>query len=241
MSNQFEMDTTSLSTVKPLLDNGVYAGYLTGAAIEGKEGKQFFKVREIIKYTKGQNPVATGKYELTGMLMYSVALTSKKAIATLLNDEPRIFGGMMFFTFTDKHVLDLGNNTQLGQLLKALDLQDTNFGEGVDFEFNEDILDNFAPEELVSRSRGTFDTEAILLSEVPDIVTMLNGAEYAKQLVTIICQTINDMPVLAKVNKQAERDNAAVQVNVLDMGSRSAPFCGILPYEEGAEDDLDEE
>ncbi len=223
MSNQFEMDTTSLATVKPLLDNGFYAGTITGATIEGKEDKQFFKVREIKKWDKETGTMkAVGGYELTGMMMYSVALTSKKAIKLLANDEPRIYGGMMFFTFTDKHVLDVGNNVQLGQLLKALDLSDTNFGESVDFEFDENIE---VPEDL---------------STIPDIVTMLNGLEYAKQLVTTICQTINDNPVKAKVIKQADRGNTSIQANTLDMGSRNAPFCGVLPYTEGDEEDLEE-
>lgn len=219
----FNVDTTSLSTAKPLLDNGFYAGTIVGASIEGKEGKQFFTIREERKWDKdAKEMVLTGDYELNGMLMYSVSLTSKKAIKTLQQDEPRIFGGMIFFRF-DKETYCLEDNVQLGQLLSALDLKDTNFDEMVDFDFDDDIE---VPEEL---------------ARVPDIVTKLNALEYAKGLMTVICQTINNMPVKAKVIKQANRDNSEVQENVLDMGSRNAPFCGVLPYEEGSEDDLDEE
>jgi len=219
----FSIDTTSLSTITPVLDNNFYAGELVGASITGKENKEFFTIRKEKVWDKNSKEmVETGDYELNGMLMYSVSLTSKKAIKLLQQDEPRIFGGMIFFSF-DKETYAMKDNVQLGQLLTALDLKDTNFDELVDFEFNDDIK---VPEELES---------------VPDIVTKLNALEYAKGLLTVICQTINNMPCKAKVIKQVQRGNPDVMENVLDMGSRSCPFCGILPYEDGCENDLEEE
>jgi len=219
----FSVDTTSLSASKALLDSGYYSGNITGATIEGKEGKQFFKVREVKKWDKDSGTmIATGGHEPTGMLMFSVILNSKRAIKTLLQDEPRIFGGMFFFTFNDDYVLDLANNVQLGKLLSILGLSDTNFGESVDFEFDDDIV---VPEEQAG---------------IANIVELLNSVEYAKQLVTVICQTINDLPVQAVVVKQATRNDASVQENCLSMGTRNAPSCGIIAYEDGCEEDLEE-
>lgn len=221
MSREFNFDTSSLSTAKPLLDNGFYAGVLDGACIEGKENKQYFKIRkELIwdKNIKGQRN-ETGNYELSGLMMYRVILTSKKAIKLLQQDEPFIFGGQIFFNF-DKDSYNLLDNIQLGQLLTALDLQDHDFQSEVDFEFDEDIE---VPEELQGAE---------------DIVTKLNGLEYAKQLISVICRTINGMPVKANVVQRPNNQNADLQENVLNM-SKGA-FCGVLSYEEGLEEDLED-
>ena len=223
MSNQFAMDTTSLATESPLLDTGFYAGTITGATISGKENKQYFKVREILKYARGSSEgEKTGKYELTGLLMFAITLTSKKAIAQLRNDTPLIFGGRMFLSFTDKHVLDMKANVQLGQLLEATGLGEENFGEAVDFEFDEDIE---IPEEF---------------AHVDDIVTMLNGLDYTKQVVNLICQTIEDKAVMANVLRKQDDRNKAIMVNTLNMGSGDARFCGVIPYEDGMEEDVTE-
>jgi len=217
----FDIDTTSLSTTKPLLDNGFYAGEIVNAAVEGKEGKQYFTIREEKKWNKNTKEMElTGDWELNGMMVFGVSITSKKAIKLLQQDEPRFFGSI-FFSF-DKETYKLEDNVQLGQLLTALDLKETNFGEMVDFEMDDNIE---VPEELAS---------------VPDIVTKLNALEYYKQVIGVICQTINNQPVKAKIIKRAQRDNPEVQENVLDTGSFSAPFCGVLPYEEGCEEDLEE-
>jgi len=218
----FAIDTTSLSTTKPLLDNDFYAGVISSATVEGKEGKQYFTVREEKVWNRETKEMElTGDYELNGMMVYGVTLTSKKAIKLLQQDEPRFFG-TIFFRF-DKETYQLEDNLQLGQLLEALDLKDTNFNEMVDFDFDDDI---YVPDELAS---------------VPDIVTKLNALEYAKQLIGVICQTINNQPVKVKIAKQASRQNSEVMENVIDQGSFSNPFCGLLKYEAGCENDLEEE
>ena len=218
MSNQFAMDTTSLSTENPLLDTGFYAGTITGAKVTGKDNKQYFKVREVVKWNNGEKEM-TGKYELTGLMMFSVSLTSKKAIRELRNDSPRIFGGMVFLSFTEEHKLDLKANVQLGQILEATGLAEEDFGAAVDFASDDDIE---VPEDLAG---------------IDDIVTMLNGLEYAKQVVTLICQTIEDHEVMANVLRKQDDRNKEVMVNQLNMGSTSARFCGVIPYEDGAEED----
>ena len=218
MSNQFAMDTTSLSTESPLLDTGFYAGTIVGATIVGKENKQYFQVREQHEFVNNVR-TATGKHELTGILRYAVSLTSKKAIRVLRNDTPRVYANNIYLSFTDKHVLDLEANVQLAQLIEATGLGEEDFGAAVDFEFDDDIE---VPEKLAG---------------VEDIVTMLNGLEYAKQVLTLICQTIEDREVMANVLRKQDDQNKEAMMNQLNMGSRSAPFCGVIPYEDGAEED----
>ena len=218
MSNQFAMDTTSLSTESPLLDTGFYAGTIVGATVTGKDNKQYFKVREEFKWVDGER-TATGKHELTGLLRYAVSLTSKKAIRVLRNDSPRVYAGNIYLSFTDKHILDLEANVQLAQLLEATGLGEEDFGAAVDFEFDDDIE---VPADLAG---------------VDDIVTMLNGLEYAKQVLTLICQTIEDREVMANVLRKQDDQNKEGMMNQLNMGSRSAPFCGVILYEDVAEED----
>jgi len=217
----FIIDTTSLSTARPLLDNGFYAGTIVNASVEGKEGKQYFKIVEEKVWNKDTGTrEPTGDYILSGMIVFGVALTSKKAIKLLQQDEPRFFGNI-FLRF-DKETYALQDNIPLGQLLNAVGLGTTNFGEMVDFESDEDIE---VPEELES---------------IPDIVSKLNALEYGKQLFELVCQAINNQPVKAKIIKQVSQDNPDTQENVLDRGSSYAPFCGVLPYEDGCEEDLED-
>ena len=218
----FGLDTTSLSTEAPLLDSGFYAGELVGAAIENKDHVSFFKIQEEKKWDKAaKEMVLTGDHTITGMLMYSVMLTSKLAIKKLQRDEPRIFGGMIFFRF-DKKTFQMNDNPALGQLLKVFDLADTDFNGMVDFEMDDNIE---VPTELAN---------------VPDIVTMLNSIEYYKALFTLIVQSINNLPCIAKVIKRPQWDNKEVQENSIDTGNSGSPFCGVIPYTEGSENDLEE-
>ena len=217
----FIIDTTSLSTARPLLDNGFYAGTIVNASVEGKEGKQYFKIVEEKVWNKDTGTrEPTGDYILSGMIVFGVVLTSKKAIKLLQQDEPRFFGNI-FLRF-DKETYALQDNIPLGQLLNTVGLGTTNFGEMVDFEYDDDIE---VPEELET---------------IPDIVGKLNALEFNKQLCELICQAINNQPVKAKIIKQVSQDNPDTQENVLDRGSRYAPFCGVLPYEDGCEEDLED-
>ena len=221
-TRQFGFDTSSLSTAKPLLPNGFYAGVMDNATIEGKEGKQYFKIRKEMEWDKDIKGKRneTGEYELAGMMMYRVILTSKQAIKTLQQDEPFIFGGQIFFNF-DKKSYNMLDNVQLGQLLEALDLKDHDFQAEVDFDFDDDIE---VPEEFAG---------------VEDIVTKLNGLQYAKELISVICRTINGMSVKAHVIQQANNQDPDIQENALSMARGAS--CGILSYEEGAEEDLEED
>ena len=218
----FAMDTTSLSTEKPLLDNGVYAGVICNATTKVGQNDTIEVIKEKKWNRNTRQSEETGNYIIGGRLQYGVTLTSKKAAKVLQRDEPRIFGGQIYINF-DTETWKMADSHVLGQLLQALGLHGINFSEAVEWEWDDDIE---VPEELAS---------------VPDIVDMLNSVAYHRAFFDVIANSINGQPVLAKVVKEPNYKTPEVLENVLDMGSRNAPFCGILPYAEGAENDLDEE
>lgn len=218
----FGFDTTSLATAAPLLNEGVYAGVVTNATISGKEGKQYINVNKEVKWNSSLKKMEeTGESIIQGFLMYSTVLTSKKAIKTLQMDEPYLYGGIIRLEF-DKETFVLKPNHVLGQFLTALDLQDVKFTDSVDWEYNEDIK---VPEELTL---------------VPRIVDMLNSVNYQRALFTLIANAANNHPVRVSVVKRPNRQTPEIMENAINLGTFSAPFCGILHYVENCEMDLGE-
>lgn len=218
----FSFSTTSLTTSVPLLDTGFYAGEIIGATTSKKDGTSFFKIEEEKVWNKvTKQREATGDYVISGMLMYGSVLTSKKAIAALQRDEPRVYGSPIFLRF-NKETLGLENNQVVAQLLELAGLTQEELAESIDWEQDDDIE---VPEEL---------------STIDNIVTMLNALEYHKAIFTSLCQAIEGLPVKVNVIKRAQRDNPNMQENSLNLGTGSNPFCGFLAYEEGCEEDLEE-
>jgi len=224
MSNKrtFAVDTTSLSTEKPTLENGLYAGVIRNATTSiGQDNTiAVVKEKERNKVTKAMEE--TGRYIISGRFQYGATLTSKKASKTLQRDEPVVFGGQIYLNF-DKEKYTLADSHVLGAFLTALGLHEVNFAESVDWEYDDNIE---VPAELQS---------------VPNIETMLNSVNYHRALFDVIANTVNLQPALVKVVKQPNYKTPEVLENVIDRGTFSAPFCGILPYVEGFENDLDEE
>ncbi len=224
----FGYNTSALATAPIVLEDGIYAGILSGAAISGKEGKQYINiVKETVwdknvgttKSGKTGSFVETGEYIIEGNIFYGVTLTSKKAITTLQRDEPKVFGGRIKLAF-DKETLSLVDNHILGSFLSALGLHEHDFSADVDFEYNEDIE---VPAEL---------------AHVPNIVDMLNSVEYQRAMFTNIVNEANHQPVRVSVAKQPNYKDPTVLENVINTG-RFNSSCGILSYVEGCEEDLD--
>lgn len=219
----FGFDTSSLSTAVVLLEEGFYAGELINVGVtrgEGEEFKQNIEIKKERKWDKANKVmVELDNYIITGWLSFGALLTSKKAIKLLQRDEPKIFGGMINLSF-DKESLTLLDNPTLGAWLAALELHEINFGENVDWEYDEDIL---IPEELAA---------------VPNIVDMMNSLAYQRQLFSDICIAASGARCKVKVVKQPNYKNKEVLENSIGMGNSNAPFCGILPYVEGCEEDL---
>lgn len=225
----FGINTTTLPTEKVLLDTGVYAGIITNAAVTGKEGKQHIN---IVKETEWVGPKGkkvrqeTGEYTIEGAIYFGAALNSKKAIKTLNQDEPKVFGGQIRLAFhkageTDGEGNDISftlkENHVLGAFLLALGLNEINFAETVDFEYNEEIE---VPEELQG---------------VPGIIDMMNSLEYQRAFFNNIVQAANGLPAGVKVVKRQPKGGSAE--NAIDTGNFN-DFCGIIKYVEGSENDL---
>lgn len=227
----FGYNTTALATVKPMLEPAVYAGVMTGAAVVGKENKQYINLVKETKWdkdawneAKGKNGmfVETGEWVIEGSIFYGVTLTSKKAIQTLQQDEPRVFGGRIVLKFNSESLsLDAENNIPYANFLIALGLDEIDFSESVDFEYNENIE---VPEELAGVDR---------------IVDKLNSINYQRAIFDLVCQSANNQPCKVKVLKQASYRDKTQMENTIDTGSYNS-FCGILKYEDGSENDVED-
>lgn len=221
----FGVDTTALATVAPTLDEGYYAGYITGAAIASKDGKkQYINIQKEKVWNKDSKQMdETGKWVIQGMMMYGVTLTSKRAIKALGIDEPRIFGGMMRVETDDQYRIKPSH--VLGDYLAKLGLKEINFDAETESSWEGD--DNIqVPDDL---------------KDVPDVITMLNALAYIRTFFNLIAQSSNGIAVKAKVLKKATRDNAELMENVLDQGTFSAPYCGFNIYSDGFENDLEDD
>jgi hypothetical protein len=232
----FGMDTTSLATEVPMLDAGVYAGEVTNAAVSSKEGNSFFEITRIRGKWEADKPKEggigdwefPGGYTIEGFINYGVVLLSKKAIKILQRDEPKIFGGRINLTF-DSETLQLGkeSNTTLANFLVALDLHQTNFAELVDWEYD----DNAEIPEFLQGEANALD--------------LANALAYHKAYFANIVQAANNVKVKVRIAKFPKRSNPAEQENTIYTGDlnkkgySSMTFCGILPYEEGSENDLE--
>lgn len=233
---KFNFDPSQLATVQVVLDAGLYAGILKDPSIVRKDasGKNIPLVDmvEIKEYEKGSNVgKPTGKYKMQARVNYNVELTSKKAKHVLGKDKPIIFPNMFGFSLVfdenffepDSKVdsfIDLEKSHTFGAFLEALGLKDIDFGDEVGniWAYDENIE---VPAHLTS---------------VPYIVDKLNALNYTKELLTLVCDSAKDKPVLANVTKVASYANKDVMVNQLNSGINS---CGLVAYKEGSENDLE--
>ena len=216
----FRIDTTSLSTTKPVLDSGIYAGVISNASTKIGDNQTIAVEKEKVWNKNTKEREETGNWVIGGRFNYGATLTSKKAIQVLQRDEPKVFGGKIYLNFDQDY--RLLNNHVLGALLETLGLHEQDFSELVDVEYEEDIA---VPEELV---------------HVPNIVDMLNSVNYHIALFEIIANSINLQPVLVKVKKQPKYKVKEILENIIDIGTSNAPFCGVLTYVAGVENDIEE-
>ena len=234
----FAVSNSSLATTIPLLNKGVYAGVIFGAAAAGKEGKQYFNIAkergrwDKLKVNEEKGTVGNWEYPLNaageniyvleGTIYFGVTLISKKAIVTLQQDEPKIFGGQIKIGF-DQEGFCLGekNNIVYKALLAATGLDDVEFSESVDFEYDEEIE---VPEEFAN---------------VPNIVDMLNSLAYHRSLFALVTEALNGVPVAASILRQPKHNDKTTEENIIATGKFNS-FCGVTAYEEGMEEDLED-
>ncbi len=222
MSNRFAINVDEMSSKVPMLPAGVYAASIIGATIDGKEGKQYINVVEEEVYDKKiKAMVPTGKYVLKGLMMFGVIIKSEKAKQILLQDEPRLYGGMIPLTFNQEDgTLALKNNVKFKQLLDVTGLDYKEFQESVDTSILDDVE---IPEEL---------------QDVDNIDTLYQSAVYHRELFNMIANAINNMDVRVKVIVRQNRQDNSVKENAIDPGTFQQPSIGLLPYVPGCEEDL---
>ncbi len=228
----FGFKSENLAKVKPVLESAIYAGQIIGATVTGKEDKQFIVIQRDQEWKEKMYNEKTGKmgmfvdldtYSLTGNLRFGVVLTSKKAIQTLQQDEPKVYGaGFNQITLAfdkETYQFDTENNVAFTNWMDALGLNSDDFVENVDWEWNDDID---VPSDL---------------AQVDDIVTKLNALAYARALFSSICLAANGIPVKVDVTKQVDARSKET-INVI---TTRKTYAGVLPYVDGCENDLPEE
>ena len=233
----FATPTSSLATSIPLVNKGVYSGIITGAASSGKEDKQYFNIvkdrswdKDIFNEEKGKNGSWVDNlgednlplYKLEGTIYYSAILTSKKAIQTLQQDEPRVFGGQIRLNFS-KETLALDaestENIPYRNLLGVAGLEEVDFESQVDFDYDEEIE---VPEEL---------------AHLPNIIDMLNSLVYQRSYFALVTEALNGVEVNVSILRQPKYNDKTQEENIIDTG-RFNSFCGVTAYTEGDEQDL---
>jgi hypothetical protein len=105
--------------------------------------------------------------------------------------------------------------------LSALGLNEIDFSEGVDFEYDENID---VPEEFAL---------------VPNIVDMLNSLAYQRAMFSTIVEAANHVAVKVVVKKEADYRDPTTLINSINTGNFNSS-CGILAYEDGCEEDIAE-
>lgn len=233
----FATPTSSLATSIPLVNKGVYSGIITGAASSGKEDKQYFNIvkdrswdKDIFNEEKGKNGSWVDNlgednlplYKLEGTIYYSAILTSKKAIQTLQQDEPRVFGGQIRLNFSKETLaLDAESNENIPyrNLLGVAGLEEVDFESQVDFDYDEEIE---VPEEL---------------AHLPNIIDMLNSLVYQRSYFALVTEALNGVEVNVSILRQPKYNDKTQEENIIDTG-RFNSFCGVTAYTEGDEQDL---
>lgn len=220
----FIMDTSSLSTEKPVLDNGVYAGVIRNAGTLIGQDNTIDVVKERNWDRNSRTWNETGEYVVEGSFRFGVTLLSERAKQVLQRDEPVIFGGQIDLRFDENY--KLLDNHLLGAFLESLGLKES-WGE-----FQEAALGGWEYDENIEVPAE--------LQSVPDIIDKLNSVTYHRGLFEIVANAVNGQKVLAKVVKQPNFRTPEVLENVIDRGTGNARFCGILPYVDGSESDLED-
>lgn len=219
---KFAVDTTALSTVVPVLETGIYAGQITSAGVKFKDNKWGVNIEQeqswdddLQKFVVEPN----APWIIRGNFNYGVVLTSKKAIKLLQRNEPIVFGQIRLSYDPETYIMR--DNVALGKLIEVCGFKDHDFDAEVDWEYDESIE---IPEALAS---------------VPNAVDLVNALDYTRQLLTKIAESINHTPVRVNIERRPKRKAKEEFENVIYAGTWDSPSCGLLPYVEGCEEDLD--
>ena len=251
-SRSFKVDTSSLAAERPVLEPAYYAGQIFGSGVSftNKDQTETFytlAVQQKREWNRAKKSFKffPGEYEIAGSFNFNAVLFSKKAIATLATDEPKVYRGRIFLSFTDDLKLDAVRNTVFKTFLTTLDLENESFDEAVDYVWDEDIVTDenirdlvsfaYTEDEAEAKANALEEIEAIkALDNVEDI---LNWTRFYRKYFAVVAESVDGKKAKVKVIKQPISKSNSAQTNAI--GSDSG-VCGILAYVEGCEDDLDD-
>lgn len=222
MSVDFSLNIEEMATENPILENGFYAAVLSKASVEDKDGNPLIGIFPVKKETfKGSGVFEeTEEYKLRGTLNYTLTLISEKAKNVLMQDEPKKFG-RMYLVFDQKTgKLDPKNNIMFVQLCKLFEISSKEIDEAID---KSEVSDAKVPEGL---------------SHVENIEILSKATEYYRQFFSLLCRLIQDKKCLAEIRRQTSYSDKSILVDNLYQGNYQKPTCGLAPYEEGKEFDL---
>lgn len=220
---KFSVNINDVIDHRPILPVGIYAGVLSGCTIEGKSNKQYIAIKDEYTWKNGERK-ATGKKILEGMLMLGVVLTSEKAKKILAQDEAKVYAMLNLRFDRETGVLDLRRNIAIRQLVDTLGVDFNAIQDGVD-ESMDSIESMEIPEEF---------------QEIDNIEVLFPAMLYWREVFFALCTQLNGQPVRTQITHRPSNLDKSVQEHTINTGTVGAPFCGILQYVPGCEDDITE-
>lgn len=232
----FAVDTSSIATAAPIIDAGAYAAQMINVSTKIGENNTICVKAEKKWDKSAKESKPTGNYIIGGAINYGVQILSKKAIKQIQREEPKVFGGQVFINFDQESFQISKANHVYRNFLEALGIDEINFNAEVDWSYDENILD--LPE---AELKSLFDSEETFKNRdsIPDLADKLNSVKYHRALFEIVANYANNVRVKAKIVVQPNYKEPGIKENAISRGTSMAPFCGILKYEDGCENDLE--
>lgn len=242
--SKFVVDAEDLSTEIQLLPPGYYAAEICNAGVDFKNGGSSIRIKEEVKWKNG-DPIPTGKLLVGGNLSYGATVISEKAIKILQRDTPKVFGGRIAISI-DPKLLKMKDCPPLGKLLKELDLKSVNFMELSGFQEDPDlVLEDCFDEEFPTDTENPEVNEINeklrkLVMEHEDPIKLFNCLYAIRAYLGAIGSAMEGLRCRVKVKQEADPKSPEIKINLIDCGTLQNPFCGLIPYKEGSENDLDD-
>lgn len=240
-----KFNVENMSSVRPVLDEGLYAGIISSIAAERKVDDAFVSTIQLIEQfdkkswdeAERRYTVSLGTYVFQGTFNFTIEIISKKAKRILNQDTPRFFGTGDIVFDQNTGEMSMGANPILKQLIDLAGLG------------KQDVFDNFIEEEMSNVDPEELEVKEVpeMYNSVPNAKELLEAALYYRKFFEFLFKAIEGTKVLALIEKtwpnkanSFDLDKKADQINRLNQGSRR-PFSksGLVSYDESAEFDDD--
>lgn len=220
---RFSVSIEEMSDKVEILDPGIYAAEITDIGGQTRDGDFYIKIDEERRWNSKLKAMAsTGQKTVQGGFTYKVVLLSEKAKAQLLVDEPQLVC-FLNLRFDEKYRLSTKQNIPLTQIIRLFDLDLNSLLE--DAESSIDWDEVHVPEEY---------------EDLPDAQAMWESVVFHREFLNVLGVALKGQRVRVKVTHRPNRQNKSVMEHGIDTGAPSQPFCGLLAYADGCEDDLQE-